>query len=178
MILRCPKCRQEDLVDSSHGASRCPACRGMFVPVAEVHRLMESGEIADSGAPSPAIDAAGGQCPADRGIMARTTIPLGGDTPTLHLERCGTCHSVWFDAGEWAILSSRHLLEHIDEFWSNEWRDAQRRSVEQEDYHKRLENTFGAELYGQIRALGQALRSHPRRSQALAVLREESESRG
>ena len=174
MILSCPKCEGESLVDAAHGASRCNVCGGMFVPPSKFHELLASGEPPAHSDPSLARDAVGGRCPSDRSIMSRASINLGGETPPIHLERCGSCHGVWFDAEEWGILSGKHLLEHIDEFWSAEWRSAQRRTLEHEEDQRRLEQTFGPELLAQIRSLATALRNHPRRSQALALLREES----
>jgi Zn-finger nucleic acid-binding protein len=106
--------------------------------------------------------------------MARAAINVAAEPAPVHLERCSSCHGVWFDGGEWSLLSAKHLLEHIDEFWSAEWRTTQRRTLEHEQYQRRLEETFGAELLGQIRSLAGVLRNHPRRSQALALLREES----
>jgi Zn-finger nucleic acid-binding protein len=146
----------------------------MFVPASKFHELLASGEPdLDRGA-SAAHDDQGGQCPSDKTIMARAAIQFAGEPAPVHLERCGSCHGIWFDGGEWSLLSGKHLLEHIDEFWSAEWRAAQRRTLEHEQYQRRLEETFGADLLAQIRSLGGALRNHPRRSQALALLREES----
>ena len=172
MILNCPKCEREGLVNASHGASRCNVCGGMFVPASNFLELLASGEAPSDGSPSADRDAQGARCPRDRTIMARAAINAGGQT--IHLDRCSGCHGVWFDAGEWSTLSANHLLEHIDEFWSAEWRASQQKALEHDQYQRRLEETFGPELLGQLRALATTLRSHPRRSQALALLREES----
>jgi Zn-finger nucleic acid-binding protein len=146
----------------------------MFVPASKLHELLESGEPDLDRGTSSAHDDQGGQCPSDKSIMSRAAIHVAGEPAQVHLERCGSCHGIWFDGGEWSLLSGKHLLEHIDEFWSAEWRAAQRRTLEHEQYQRRLEETFGADLLAQIRSLGGALRNHPRRSQALALLREES----
>jgi len=135
--------------------------------------LLEGAPDLDRGG-SKAHDDQGGQCPSDKSIMARAAIQVAGEPAPVHLERCNSCRGVWFDGGEWSLLAAKHLLEHIDEFWSAEWRASQRHALEHEQYQRRLEETFGAELLGQIRSLAGALRNHPRRSQALALLREES----
>jgi Zn-finger nucleic acid-binding protein len=124
---------------------------------------------------SNASDEKGGQCPADRAIMSRTRVELGGGRNALHLERCGSCHGIWFDAGEWKALADSHLLDHLDDFWTAEWRTRQRREHEHDAYDARMKQLFGEELYGQLVATGHALRGHPRRSQALAIIREQSE---
>jgi Zn-finger nucleic acid-binding protein len=146
----------------------------MFVPSSKLHELLESGEPDLDRSASPVHDDQGGQCPSDKSIMSRATINVAGEPAPVHRERCGSCRGIWFDGGEWSLLSGKHLLEHIDEFWSAEWRTSQRHALEHERYERRLEETFGDDLLAQIRSLAGALRHHPRRSQALALLREES----
>lgn len=174
LILNCPKCEHESLIDAPHGASRCNACGGMFVPSSRFHELLASGDPTPESGASQAHDDRGGRCPSDKTIMSRAAVNVAGAAAPVHLERCSSCHGVWFDGGEWRLLSGNHLLEHIDEFWSAEWRAAQRRTLEHEQDQRRLEETFGADLLAQIRSLAAVLRNHPRRSQALALLREES----
>ena len=106
--------------------------------------------------------------------MSRTFVQLANSQ--FHLERCNSCLAVWFDAGEWGALASSQLSEHIDELWSAEWRENQRRVHDRAKYQERLEEAFGPELCRQILSVATALRGHPRRSQALAVIREESGS--
>ena len=113
------------------------------------------------------------RCPADGAIMSRARVELAGGG-AVALDRCGSCRGIWFDAGEWAALASAHLLEHLPEFWTAEWRTRQRRESEHAHHEARLREEFGAALYEEIVALAQRLRNHPRRSEALAILREES----
>ncbi|HXH38125.1 MAG TPA: zf-TFIIB domain-containing protein [Thermoanaerobaculia bacterium] len=122
-----------------------------------------------------ANDEEGGQCPQDRAIMARARIEVETERP-IHLERCSTCRGVWFDGGEWQVLANHHLLEHLDEFWTADWRAKQRRELNRSEYESRVRESFGPQLYDQLLAVAKALRAHPRRSQALAIIREESES--
>ena len=105
--------------------------------------------------------------------MSRTKIPLGMDE-SCHLERCGSCRGVWFDAGEWGALANHHLLEHLDEFWSSEWRKQERVADDRSAFENRMKRAFGPELYYQLRSVAAVLRNHPRRSQALAFIRDES----
>jgi Zn-finger nucleic acid-binding protein len=175
MILKCPKCTGTGLVNAPHGTSRCPTCEGMFVPRGHVAELLDAGDVPPS-ARSAEHDSDGGQCPEDRAIMSRTRIEVAAGAAAIHLERCPSCRGVWFDAGEWQLLASGHLLEHLDELWTAEWRASQRRQLDRSEYERRTQELFGPELYAQILALAAALRAHPRRSQALAIIREESQS--
>jgi hypothetical protein len=66
------------------------------------------------------------------------------------------------------------MLEHLDEFWSAEWRREERRAEDRAAYEARMKKVFGPELYYQLRSVAALLHTHPRRSQALAFIREES----
>lgn len=143
----------------------------MFVPRGGTPEIEES----EAPAAGESMDAEGGRCPVDRTIMSRARVELGGDEPHVHLERCSSCKGVWFDAGEWSSLAERQLLEHLDEFWTAEWRARQRRGRDQENYEKRVREAFGPELYAALQELAGKLKGHERRSQALAFLREASE---
>jgi Zn-finger nucleic acid-binding protein len=106
--------------------------------------------------------------------MTRTAIDLQTNGLALHLERCGNCRGVWFDAGEWSALADRELLEHIDEFWSVEWRASQRRERDRMSYELRQSEEFGQELHEALKEIALKLKGHKRRSQALAFIRDAS----
>jgi Zn-finger nucleic acid-binding protein len=167
----CPKCEDQQLASVSRGVSKCPSCGGSFVAPGATPAGAGAGT---SGAES--TDALGGRCPSDSTIMSRTEIHLGQERPAIHLERCSSCRGVWFDAGEWNALAERELIDQLDEFWSVEWRTSQRRTRDRESYEERVREAFGPELYESLRALAGQLRGHERRSQALAFLREASDS--
>lgn len=167
----CPKCDQP-LATVARGASRCSNCAGTFVAAGAVAAPAEEQVPQDGG-----HDARGGRCPIDRTIMTRTDVHLGGERGTIHLERCSSCRGIWFDGGEWSALAERQLLDRLDELWTVEWRGAQRRQRDEEAYERRLAETFGPELLGELRAVADRLRGHERRSQALAFIREASEER-
>lgn len=122
-----------------------------------------------------ALDAQTGLCPIDRSILTRAEIDMGEGHAPIHLERCGSCRGVWFDAGEWSALAERHLLEQIDEFWTAEWRAKQRRERDAANYARRTREELGPELHDALQEIAGRLKGHPRRSQALAFLREHSD---
>ena len=143
----------------------------MFVPPSSIHDMEH-----DTAAPDgKSRDAVTGRCPIDRTVLIRTTLELGSEDRPLHLERCGSCRGVWFDAGEWSILAEQHLLDHLDEFWTAEWRAQQRKRASEERFQQRLRDEFGPELYDALQQMATRLRNYERRSQALAFLREASE---
>jgi Zn-finger nucleic acid-binding protein len=124
--------------------------------------------------PSKSADGAAIRCPSDHSVMSRSKIETSPADAPIYLDRCASCLGVWFDQGEWAGLASRHLLEHLDEFWTVEWRNRQRKQHEHLQYEQRLREEFGEALYTKLVEIAALLRDHPRRSQALAIIREES----
>jgi Zn-finger nucleic acid-binding protein len=169
----CPKTGDE-LTPLARGAYKCSSCGGMFVPRLAVELVSEE-SAAPAAAPNE-LDGTGGRCPLDRSILIRAEIDMGDGRPVIFLERCGTCHGVWFDAGEWSGLAERHLLENIDDFWTAEWRTSLRQRRDQETHDRRLAEAFGAELFEELKVIAWKLRGHERRSQALAFIREASEN--
>jgi hypothetical protein len=168
----CPRCEQQTLAESLQGTFACPQCQGMFVPRPRILEL-----LADWAAvPSAGIPAEGpaALCPAGHGVMNRASVPIPSAAGAVYLDRCSSCIGVWFDSGEWTALASAHLLDHLDELWTLEWRNRLRRDQELAAHNERLRAEFGPALYDQLMNIAHELRQHPRRSQALALIREES----
>ena len=169
MVLNCVRCQSQPLTITAHGTLSCPRCGGMFVPQQRIAQFVQ-----DLPEPVSATSVAGEgiRCAADHSIMTRARVDVpGGDA--IYLDRCPSCKSVWFDAGEWTALASAHLLEHLDEFWTTEWRNRQRHVQEKAQYEARMKEAFGEELYGRLLSVARELHRHPRRSQALAIIRDE-----
>lgn len=170
--MKCPKCDGE-LADGIRGTRKCTTCGGMFIPGALV-AFVDDGDVATPAAPPQDYDAKGGQCPVDRTILSRAEIDLGSGHAPLHLERCSSCRGVWFDRGEWSLLAERQMLENIDQLWTAEWRTRQRRLRNEREYERRQREELGDALFAELRSVAEKLKDHPRRSQALAYLRDAS----
>ena len=166
----CPKCEGQQLhyAEGQRTVAQCANCGGMFV--ARGAQVEDQRDPARTTAPTN--DAKAGRCPNDHSIMSRTSIDLANGT-TIHLERCSSCHGIWFDAGEWQVLAHDHLLDSIDEFWTPEYRARHRHDHDAREADARDRAAFG-DLYDELKTLAEKLHDHPRRSQALAFLRERS----
>jgi Zn-finger nucleic acid-binding protein len=171
MRMKCPKCENESLDERRNGAAACAACGGMWMPMYEVPRLIE--EAVAEAEPQPGIDGRSGMCPNGHGIMSRARIDAA--TP-FTLERCASCFGVWFDRGEWRRVAEEHLVDELPQFWSREWQAKQRRIRSRVAHLESAKEDFGDELYEKLAQLAETLRSHSRRSEALAFLREESDA--
>jgi Zn-finger nucleic acid-binding protein len=170
--LACPKCENETLreIGGPRAVATCDACGGTFVP----HGSAPVGDATPpEHAPVEGTDVRGGRCPFDHSILSRAEIDLPASGKTLHLERCSSCHGIWFDAGEWNALAQEHLLDSIDDFWSIEYRTRHRHERESREAEARTRTEFG-DLYEPLAEIASQLRGHPRRSQMLAFIRERS----
>ena len=172
----CPKCRDIELARAPKGirALRCPHCKGTWLPRDEA-KLEVVGALLDGESTIRAEfdpDQRTGLCPMGHGILIRAKVEL--EDP-FHLERCVECHGIWFDPGEWHILASSHLLEHLDQLWDPAWRHALRRERAAAEEREALAVDLGRPTFELLGTLANALRERsPRlKSAALAWLAEE-----
>jgi Zn-finger nucleic acid-binding protein len=176
MAWLCPKCKaatleplsaaplQHKSESSAVPASRCSNCRGVWMPHGALsHDLGLPTEEAAPG--SVNLDAKVGFCPAGHGLLIRARVDA--EQP-FHLDRCGTCAGIWFDAGEWAALASTEWLHHLDDLWDPAWRKRMREERARKEHQQALEQALGPETARLVIELAAVLKQHPRQ-QSLAV---------
>ena len=177
--VRCPKCKTEtlEIARSSPGSTlpwRCRRCHGLWIDQRELPALLQEAPEVPAGAGEPApLDSQGGLCPSGHGILLRTRVELEDDG--FSLERCPHCLGIWFDAGEWQRLASAELLTRLPEFWSAAWQKQQRREHDRRTQLDWARESFGEDLLARLQATAEALKTHPRRSEAIAFLTRESD---
>ena len=174
----CPKCKTPTLapIDASRAAdpeivppSRCTHCRGVWMPhEAIAHHLVPA--AVDTDQAPPVSDAMAGFCPRCRGLLVRARVER--DHP-FHLDKCGACGGIWFDAGEWAAMASSDWLDHLDDLWDPVWKKRVRDQRAQERHMEELELALGTDTLERLRGAIEALRNHPMRSLGLSYLIEE-----
>jgi Zn-finger nucleic acid-binding protein len=136
----------------------------------------------DLGAPAeaappvePASAAAGadakvGFCPAGHGLLIRARVET---QRPFHLDRCGTCAGIWFDAGEWAALASTEWMQHVDDLWDPVYRKRMREARARKQHLEELQDALGESVAQQVALLAVSLKAHPQRSLAVAFLLDE-----
>ena len=117
-----------------------------------------------------AADAKVGFCPTGHGLLIRARVDTAHP---FHLDRCGTCAGIWFDAGEWAALASTEWMQHVDDLWDPVYRKRMREARSRKQHVEELEQALGPEMAQQIVRLAAILREHPRRNLAVAFLLDE-----
>lgn len=177
MAGRCPKCKDVELVSADGRASRlkrCDVCHGTWLPRDEARLEAVAGLLSQDSTIRPAgpEDSRTGLCPEGHGILIRAQVEA--DEP-FYLERCATCHGIWFDKGEWNRLGQSHLLVHLDRLWDPAWRFRYKRTEAGEDRRARLVTAVGAPTVEMIETLANALRSldEPTKGEAIAYLEEQ-----
>lgn len=130
--MTCPLCAtdldRDTLVVVDEGPDlrgfRCPNGHGRFLPSDLYTAWREGHDSGEStGAPIPTADTVGDvkvpkRCPEDGHIMGRYRV---GDPASFWLDRCGTCHGVWFDGGEWEATVESGLLDQLPAIVSDAW---------------------------------------------------------
>lgn len=115
--LSCPGCGQQlesvDFAALLRGEPyRCPGCRQqLLLPSRLAARLREKVALEGASALHEASEqAAALECPGCRG----TLLPLRCERSALELDRCGTCHGLWFDREELRqLLSTPELRQQF-----------------------------------------------------------------
>ncbi len=166
-MVRCPKCAVSMMVVAgAEDAFGCATCGGAWVRPAARLALPETlSTPATTRAPA---DLRTGLCPDGHGILLRARV--GEVSEGFHLERCGTCHGVWFDSGEWERIASTELRAHLDELWDPVARRAALLTRNEARLDTDLRARLGEGLHDQLVAVAEALEKHPDRAMALAFL--------
>ncbi len=174
--MQCPRCQENSLrsvPDKRHSPVEvCASCGGIWVPGGDVSQIgktevMYSMIVGDG----QASEQSAGVCPQGHGLLERGRAEL--DPPVI-LDRCRDCHGIWFDRGEWDVLSRSHLINHIDDLWSQTFRRSQRQERVRQQYLDRVKSHFGDDFFAALCKVADQLKGHPQRSEALAFLREMS----
>jgi Zn-finger nucleic acid-binding protein len=106
-------------------------------------------------------------CPADGHMMRRYRVSHDIE---FTLDRCSTCHGIWFDRNEWEALKQHNLHRELNHIFTKRWQQrivaAEQRQWLEQLYRER----FGADDYAEIRRIRQWLTDHPNGATLLAYL--------
>lgn len=150
---------------SAAGASEEIEYVGDADPAAPDDRAREITRIAEF---PEGADARGGLCPDCHRILVRADVEL---EETFYLERCSHCGGIWFDAGEWKLLTEHEELRHdLSRLWDPHYRRERLERQNREAYLERLKQQLGADLYEQIESVAAELDDHDHKGAGVAFL--------
>lgn len=124
--MECPKCQSEMETVTHQGieVNRCTHCRGLWLDMMDRERLkaIDGSETVDDG--DPAVGRRYNQidridCPVCRTQMIRMVDPQQSH---IWFESCGTCHGVFFDAGEFTDYRKQTVADIIRDIFTPERR--------------------------------------------------------
>jgi Zn-finger nucleic acid-binding protein len=117
--LNCPKCRTPTLELATRGAGglrldRCTRCGGTWLDYGELAPAAEDPLLspgpADAPAPEPGADLRTGPCPRCGIPLRQVPFPRG----PFHVDGCPRCGGLFLEAGEFAAVASRHLVDDLE----------------------------------------------------------------
>jgi Zn-finger nucleic acid-binding protein len=166
-------------IAAAERALTCPQCRGYFLPhhVVEHWQTQPFVELSEDEPTSmrPELDKRTGLCPMGHGILVRARVDA---EQVFYLERCGFCHGVWLDRGEWPRLAASLYLDHLDDLWDPAWQRQRRNEKLQRELDHALQDHLGEDLYRDLVSVVERLRDHASRAQALAWISEHLDPHG
>lgn len=186
--MKCPKCSASEIVSTmatelgvgrDEMPSLCAGCGGMWIPGHTALRAIFDQttwrpSVALTTAPDVAHERKTGNCPRGHGLLMRAKVY---EEEPYYLEKCPKCGGYWFDHGEWdRLLGSRDRV-HLQEFWCDAWQVRKQREQREQLAERALIERLGEGLFLEIKALSAKLRDHPHKDQALALLREQMNTR-
>lgn len=157
-----------ELAPGLHGL-HCASCDGHML-------MMDDYRIWRSKAPTalaaaiaaPAVDNNARHCPACARLMQRYRV---GSTPDFKVDRCASCQTAWFAAGEWQALLATGMGTRLEEVLTDAWQ----RQVQAEELRKGreavLRQRHGADTMDELARVRQWLQAQPERDELLALLR-------
>ena len=163
-------------LDTSAVPLRCTECRGTWLPKVAFDRLQRRDAYLTLADEHPdaarGADKKVGLCPFNHGLLIRAAVPLD---ERFFLERCDACGGMWFDAGEWAEVASRHFFGTLVDLWDPAHQRKEIRETARRHERSRLERELGVEDFGKLLRLVEALKDAPTpvRLRAAAFLSEE-----
>lgn len=150
----------------------CAACHGVWVD-SNAYLTWVAGRTPEAAADltpddTPVADTQNLKlCPSCRRFLTRYHILPG---TRFHVERCGHCNGVWFDAGEWETVVRHRLQDKVNRLFTQSWQDQIRAAEAQRSLERLYLERFGAEDYARVREIRAWLDASPQRAMLLAYL--------
>jgi Zn-finger nucleic acid-binding protein len=108
LIMKCPKCKTETLVEflvEDVTVDRCPSCAGIWFDRQELSELLaeDARRVAElrRSSENEAAEEIRGDCPRDASPLTRVYSSIDR---SVILDACADCHGIWLDGGEFDKL--------------------------------------------------------------------------
>ncbi len=110
-------------------------------------------------------------CPNCGSILLKYRV---GNGTKFFIDRCGSCHGVWFDCNEWEALKQRNFHDEINHIFSQSWQEKVRQQENAENLDRIYQKKFGRKDYEEAQKIWAWLRTRPEYQGLLAYLNDEN----
>jgi Zn-finger nucleic acid-binding protein len=177
--IKCPVCLDVLLSDQpleeQLPAKQCSRCGGSWVHAQDYWDWLERqkagpthGVTSDSPALVPrAHPARPRRCPECGHFLTHAKV---GNGVMFHLDRCGTCGGIWFNAGEWQALRERQLHTQVHFVFSAAWQARVAREEQSAAREQILRGKLGAADLDEIKRVKRWIDAHQQRAALYAYL--------
>ena len=188
--MKCPVCKETALgpvvLEEGLAAHRCGACEGQWVNGGDYLRWVErrgpkppdDGEThPPAGAEEPPVrdNLKAKLCPECGRFLTRAKVGRGLE---FHLDRCGSCGGIWFDANKWPVLRGRGLHDDAHFVFSDAWQAAVARRDREAQHERLLIQRVGEADWAEVKRVRAWLDAHPHRVELYAALTRDAERPG
>ena len=176
--MNCPVCKNVGLAaaeaDAALSSRRCGNCGGQWVAATSYFAWLESRgtDLPERHAAGEIVltvtEAAGAKlCPECGRFLTRAKV---GHGVNFHLDRCGSCGGIWFDANEWDVLRSRNLHDDVHFVFSSAWQAEVARGEREAAHERLMAQKLGETDWAEVKRIRAWLDGHPKRAQLYAAL--------
>jgi Zn-finger nucleic acid-binding protein len=178
--LQCPVCKPKIMawveLEPSLRAQQCATCGGVWLGAIDYWNWLQQ-ELPRATVTTPYQDVSDAPdiqsakiCPEDGHLMTRYKVGKGID---FTLDRCATCHGVWFDPQQWEVIRRHELHRDIHSMFTEPWQRTIRAEAQREHLEKLYIEKLGAADFAEIQRVKKWLEHHPHYGMLMAFLMDE-----
>lgn len=106
-------------------------------------------------------------CPKCSRLMLKYRIAADSDHK---LDYCFGCEEVWLDGGEWNLLKSKGLVDHVTSISTDAWQRRIRDEIAEMNTTAHFEKLMGPEIFSAAVEFKKRIEGHEKRSEILTFL--------
>lgn len=167
--MKCPQCKSSELVPTALeqglvGAG-CEGCHGILLSLINYRYWVDHHEPIDKDSIPETVDcgdSAGAKfCPKCNKIMTKYRIGLSAHN---RVDLCGHCDEAWLDSGEWNLLKSLDIQDHLPEIFTEAWQRKIRAEYKTQKMDEHFSEIIGEDDFKTVKAFRQWMKDHEKSS--------------
>ncbi len=169
--MHCPNCKDIDLspveVEKGLIGAGCAKCSGVLLSLIQYrywadHFHPEESDTKPSGTVAVEDSKGAKFCPKCSKIMTKYRVDYETEN---RIELCSHCDEAWLDSGEWQLLKTLDVAQHLPEVFTNAWQKKIRAERQHAHWKKHYSETLGKDTFQKVDEFKQWLDSQPKASE-------------